>query len=348
MKCQELPSKDSELNADFLIQFVKIDKRDAEEVAKILSDKKVRVVETLLTWETKDVLFEKLFKSNEDFYGIAGLLWNFILKYHPERAKSTGSQMINEITPLPLNDVSPTGFLARLIKKNRSFVPREFFGLEERLWGDSLELNFIFVREWYPGGAERILREFASLNRRSVIVAGNKGTGKTVFGIFLVVQALRGGFIVIYETAREKIWIVGNGDSTRNYSDVEECFNRWNVKPALQPGVYSLDGLDYRRFTNFAQCRSVIHIVDVGDSYTAEIDPNGPKVIISSPNFDKLKRIDELRKASYCYLPLWSWDEIELFNNKLPSPNENLLYARRDPEDLRLMFDTFGGIPRTY
>ena len=83
---EELPSKDSELNADFLIQFVKIDKRDAEEVAKILSDKKVRVVETLLTWERKDVLFEKLFKSNDDFYGIAGLLWDFILKYHPERA----------------------------------------------------------------------------------------------------------------------------------------------------------------------------------------------------------------------------------------------------------------------
>ena len=32
---EEFPSKDSELNADFLIQFVKIDKRDAEEVAKI-------------------------------------------------------------------------------------------------------------------------------------------------------------------------------------------------------------------------------------------------------------------------------------------------------------------------
>ena len=58
---EELPSKNSELNADFLIQFVKIDKRDAEEVAKILSDKKVRVVATLLTWETNDVLFNDLF-----------------------------------------------------------------------------------------------------------------------------------------------------------------------------------------------------------------------------------------------------------------------------------------------
>ena len=56
-------------------------------LCKILSDKKVRVVETLLTWETENVLFEKLFKSHEDFYGsIAGLLWSFILKYHPERA----------------------------------------------------------------------------------------------------------------------------------------------------------------------------------------------------------------------------------------------------------------------
>ena len=37
---EELPSKDSELNADFLIQFVKIDKRDAEEVAKFYQIKK--------------------------------------------------------------------------------------------------------------------------------------------------------------------------------------------------------------------------------------------------------------------------------------------------------------------
>ena len=84
-----LPSKDSDLNADFLIQFVKIDKRDAEEVEKILSDKKVRVVETLLTWERKDVLFNDLFgdlPNANTFKGIAGLLWEFILKYHPERA----------------------------------------------------------------------------------------------------------------------------------------------------------------------------------------------------------------------------------------------------------------------
>ena len=76
---EEFPSKDSELNADFLIQFVKIDKRDAEEVAKIW------VVAALLTWETKDVLFNDLFgdlPNANTFKGIAGRLWEFILKYH--------------------------------------------------------------------------------------------------------------------------------------------------------------------------------------------------------------------------------------------------------------------------
>ena len=53
-----------------------------------MRERNVLDVATLLTWERKgeEVLFEKLFKSNEDFYGIAGLLWEFILKYHPERA----------------------------------------------------------------------------------------------------------------------------------------------------------------------------------------------------------------------------------------------------------------------
>ena len=83
---EELPSKDSALTEEFLRTYVKINTQLTEKVAKILHEKNVLDVATLLTWETKDVLFEKLFKSNDDYYAIAGLLWEFILKYHPERA----------------------------------------------------------------------------------------------------------------------------------------------------------------------------------------------------------------------------------------------------------------------
>ena len=85
---EELPSKDSALTEEFLRTYVKINTQLTEKVAKILHERNVLDVATLLTWERKgeEVLFEKLFKSNDDYYAIAGLLWEFILKYHPERA----------------------------------------------------------------------------------------------------------------------------------------------------------------------------------------------------------------------------------------------------------------------
>ena len=84
-----LPSKDSELTEEFLSTYVKINKQLTEKVSKILQEKNVLDVAALLTWERKDVLFNDLFgdlPNANTFKAIAGLLWNFILKYHPERA----------------------------------------------------------------------------------------------------------------------------------------------------------------------------------------------------------------------------------------------------------------------
>ena len=49
----------------------------------------IRNVAALLTWERKDVLFHDVFGdllNANTFKAITGLLWEFILKYHPERA----------------------------------------------------------------------------------------------------------------------------------------------------------------------------------------------------------------------------------------------------------------------
>ena len=84
-----LPSKDSELTEQFLVTYLMIDKLDVEEVVKIFRDKKIRNVAALLTWERKDVLFHDVFgdlPNSNAFKAITGLLWEFILKYHPERA----------------------------------------------------------------------------------------------------------------------------------------------------------------------------------------------------------------------------------------------------------------------
>ena len=87
----ELPSKDSALTEEFLGTYVKINTQLTEKVAKILHERNVLDVATLLTWgrKGKDVLFHDLFgdlPNANTFKGITGLLWEFILKYHPERA----------------------------------------------------------------------------------------------------------------------------------------------------------------------------------------------------------------------------------------------------------------------
>ena len=58
---EELPSKDSALTEEFLRNYVKINTQLTEKVAKILRERNVLDVATLLTWETKDVLFNDLF-----------------------------------------------------------------------------------------------------------------------------------------------------------------------------------------------------------------------------------------------------------------------------------------------
>ena len=65
---EELPSKDSALTEEFLRTYVKINTQLTEKVAKILQENNVLDVVALLTWEKKDVLFEKVIKSNDDFY----------------------------------------------------------------------------------------------------------------------------------------------------------------------------------------------------------------------------------------------------------------------------------------
>ena len=84
-----LPSKDSELTEEFLSTYVNIHPNSAKLVTPILKKKGVFVVSDLLVWESKDELLKDLFGKLEDpdyFKVSAGHLWNFILKYHPERA----------------------------------------------------------------------------------------------------------------------------------------------------------------------------------------------------------------------------------------------------------------------
>jgi hypothetical protein len=188
---------------------------------------------------------------------IAGTaLWTAVQGYKKKK-EGNGAQSSNkEFTPLPDTNALSGAFLGRFVLKNRQFLPNTFIKLPERLWCKEDEVDFIFVRDCYTGCACRVLKEFregpqgigpadqadgsavaTQGGRKNVVVAGNKGIGKSVFGIILAVEAIREGLIVVYETAKDMVWIIGNSTQKLSYEDVEAVGKSWKIQVPVQAGV---------------------------------------------------------------------------------------------------------------
>jgi len=239
-------------------------------------------------------------------------------------------------------------FLMRQTRKFRDVIPNGFIDLEEHLWANEDEIDFVYNRAWYSTTAPVLVANFRKEIRRTYVVAGNKGTGKSVFGFVLILHALKEGLIVAYQNALMRLWIVGV-HTTDQFLDVDRSniirsFRRRGYEPAFEPGVYECE--DVVLFERLAKDCGVMYIVDVGDSFLGEIKATIPKVVISSPNNDKLKRIGEVANPLFVYMPLWSYPELLALNARLPPPKSNLKYVKQDEKTLKDLYEIFGGVPR--
>jgi hypothetical protein len=206
----------------------------------------------------------------------------------------------------------------------------------------------IYNRQWYRETAPKIIREWLGSDRRSThVIAGNKGTGKSVFGFVLMMQALADGLTVLYHTASFKFWIVGEEIKERYKGVIRKVFEQRGYDPALSTGVYEVDSsVDNALFSKLNRSKGVMYIVDIGDAFLGEIESRGPKVVISSPNADKLKRVAEIDVPKYWFMPLWSWGEICSLNDKLESAPRATKYTYKPKAELKSLFTVFGGVPR--
>lgn len=279
------------------------------------------------------------------------------LRKQKELQQQRVSELEKKSPPLAFVEYSPevyveTGnFLARqLVLRNRTSLPPGFISFGERLWAADDEVTSLYNRDWYMENAGPLISSFNNEVRRIIIVAGNKGLGKTVFSFILMVEALKEGFIVAYQNANDRFWIFGEKAKQRDdLYEVAKVFEMNGYEACLAPGVYRVVlEKEVAVFISLVKLRQVIYIVDVGEHFNEFIESQGPKIIISSPNSGKLKRIGEAYRPRYVYMPLWSWEELIKLNENLPtrteSPNDR--FVRQDLGDLQFLFGRFGGVPR--
>ena len=346
MSEEELPSKDSELNADFLIQFVKIDKRDAEEVAKILSDKKVRVVQTLLTWETKDVLFHDLFgdlSNANTFKGIAGLLWEFILKYHPERANIpipiSSKKRLTKVGPG--NSTGLTLFVHNEYKREKRLKLDDYrsgsiYALSRHLFGDLHTPFKVYIRECYKTLGPKI-HELIKTN--NVLIAGTRGIGKSTLGFLMVFDFADKGDIVLYHHKKEQVLIIGPDVDKDKFSSLNFILQANDYEPIVEKDVYFFRAADVDLFTLLSKHEDFRFVQDLGDDRDAYPPRSGEgrKLILSSPNNEALR---QLHNASYrrLYMPLWTLEEL--------LEAQPLCFPDLTSEHVTKQFEIYGGVPR--
>ena len=204
-----------------------------------------------------------------------------------------------------------------------------------------------------------------SRKRGTIILAGSKGIGKSCQGLLMVVEFVKRRRIVLFEFGNTKIMIIGPdawNDPTKNVFDngtvhmeqtnqeiLTRVFNKEGFEHVTSEGVYEFPVEYHHLFELLSFQHPFVHIVDVGENYQGTISTVNRKIIISSPNSEKLKRTGEDDPPRMVYLSTWTYEEIKTLNSELPAPSKTLEYSavQKSEDDLKKLFEIFGGkIPR--
>jgi hypothetical protein len=273
------------------------------------------------------------------------------------------------LRPLQGDEDGADGFLNRVLFRRRVvFDDNDVVDFGEPLWGNPLRQSFIFQRE--QPVVNEVVETFMTPVHNPIIVAGSKGIGKSCLGLLMIDRFVKRGKVVLYEFGNTKMLIIGEAawknetkflnpiiekDET-NRDILDRVVKIWNVNADRKlellgtHGMYSmpdngaLDGFFFRLTLPTA----FIHIVDIGENYRGVIETNNTKIIISSPNSEKLKRTGEVESVKMKFIPTWTFEEIQLLNSRLPLPDSSsgANAVRKDEAELKRLFEIFGGIPR--
>ena len=219
--------------------------------------------------------------------------------------------------------------------------------LAEALFGRSDAPTAVYFRACYGPLLDKVLAAFERPDF-SVLVAGTRGIGKSVFGVLVALELAARDKVVLYEHLGKAALVVPPQGLPASVAELVDKAG-FDGTGGVVGGVYDLvDKEEDRVLRAWLQDNPTVYRVqDLGDA-TADASVTrtgkGKWLTISSPNAEKLKALRTSHLTTLVTMPLWSLEELldarKVVYESLPS------YAGYTPEEVKSRFEVYGGVPR--
>ena len=213
--------------------------------------------------------------------------------------------------------------------------------LQSNLLGKDDGPSVVYIRACYAHHLNKILDAFKTPNG-SILLAGTRGLGKSLFGTLVVVELYDRGYTVVYEHMNNRLLLVGEN----MLAFVSTCMEKVGYQPLGEPGIYNLKG-EETLFDLLVDQREIVFVQDLGDTPNATPirSGNGRWLVVSSPNSTKLSYLRNQSRMKRLIVPLWSLQELQDTRNILKDLPVTR-FAGYTPDEVKARFDIYGGVPR--
>jgi len=194
------------------------------------------------------------------------------------------------------------------------------------------------IRECYA----HLIRKIQSIlmapeDQITVVLGGNRGTGKTFLGFLIAYRLAHEKFIVLYQHKAVTYLIIPENPNEEGRRILFKVLKNSNYETEIKAGVWRLDPKDAGLLTSLALSR-LIFIQDWGnDPNTSIVQSNGSRFIVSSPNPEKFVQLPHQGSVNRFIMPLWTVDELMIVRKDLEThgtpvkgedaKNENIKYG---------------------
>ena len=171
----------------------------------------------------------------------------------------------------------------------------------------NVEVEFLYVRQSYKDLHKLISTHYAENN---VIITGTPGVGKSLFALYELYIAIKGGKTVVFHYQPTH--------TTSVFDNRKIAF----ISDAVEPYLKEQD---------------TVYLHDAGTKLLAQYRSyRGRILVFSSPERTNYAEVQKKSGTIMLYMPTWSWSEICLV---IPKTKINQAMTQE-------MFDKFGGVPR--
>lgn len=214
------------------------------------------------------------------------------------------------------------------------------FYQQHHLFGDKKSPSRVLIRSCYQELALET-KHLLFHGNTDVFIAGTRGIGKSAFGMLMALDLADEGFAVLYEHKGEYFLLLGRALKDRLLEVVNRSLASSGFDSVSSPGLFCFPASARDVFDALSRLDAMVHVQDLGDNELARVQRSGTskKLILSSPNNKQLEKLNNNTSVKLKYMPLWSWDELELARGHCFPHIPNADALRR--------FNRYGGVPRT-